>query len=415
MSNPSHTRTDIDSAVRSPESREARRRARNKRPGSPPPKEWPLLLSVAAVGISFLLRWTAFATIPSYLAQAGSVIGLVFVIVLSAFAVVRHAEDLAIRLGEPYGTLILTIAVTGIEVMMITAAMSTGHGQPALARDAMFSVVMIVLNGMVGAVLLIGGLRYREQTYNLQGINAFLALIVPLAVLGLILPNFTSDSPGPTISRFHALFAIVMSLGIYAVFLAIQTSVHRHYFISRDDGESAEQGYPTEREKGAPSDHRGPRSTLYHTFFLIAHLLPLVFLSKVLAHQMDAVIQSLDAPPALSGFLLAALVLSPESLTAIRAARANHLQRSLNILLGSVLATISLTIPFVLVSGLITAQTIYLGLDAPNIVMLSLTLVVSILTFSTPRTNILLGAVHLLLFLAYLMLLFQRAGQHFPL
>ena len=165
-------------------------------------KEWPILLSILTVGLSLKLRHEWFSAVPHWVAQAGSLAWLVIIVILSAFSVVRHAEALAEKLGEPFGTLILTISVTGIEVMMITAAMSTGHGQPALARDATFSVVMIVLNGLVGAVLLIGGLRYREQTYNLQGVNAFLSLIIPLAVLGLILPNFTSGSPGPTITRW---------------------------------------------------------------------------------------------------------------------------------------------------------------------------------------------------------------------
>jgi Ca2+:H+ antiporter len=373
--------------------------------------EWPLLLSIATVGLSFYLNTAWFAAIPHRWLLSGSMLGLVCVVMLSAFAVVRHAEGLAVRLGEPYGTLVLTIAVTGIEVMMITAAMSMGHGQPAMARDAMFSVVMIVLNGMVGLVLLIGGLRYKEQTYNLQGINAFLALIVPLAVLGLILPNFTADSPGPTVSRFHAVFAIAMSLGIYAVFLAIQTSLHRHYFIAGTDNPA--DGKPGLSDGNADSlhGHGTVRSTPYHAFFLIAYLLPLVLLSKVLAHRMEEVIQALNAPLALGGFLVAVLVLSPESLTAVRAAWTNELQRSLNILLGSVLATIGLTIPAVLITGLFTGQTIYLGLDAPNMVMLSLTLIVSILTFSTPRTNVLLGAVHLLMFLAYMMLMFEEQGS----
>ena len=370
-------------------------------------REWPLLLSIATVGLSLWLRAEWFSALPSQLVLAGSMLGLVAVIVLSAFAVVRHAEGLAVRLGEPLGTLVLTISVTGIEVMMITAVMSAGHGQPGLARDAMFSVVMIVLNGMVGAVLLIGGLRYREQTYNLQGINAFLSLIVPLAVLGLILPNFTA-SPGPTISRSHAAFAIVVSLGIYAVFLAIQTSVHRHYFISGAEPDGTE---PSSAE-GHGSEHATSFSAPYHATFLIVYLLPLVLLSKVLAHSMENVIQALNAPLALGGFLVAGLVLSPESLTAVRAAWANQLQRALNILLGSALATIALTIPAVLTVGLITGQTIYLGLDAPNMVMLSLTLVVSILTFSTPRTNVLLGAIHLLMFLVYLMLMFEEQGTH---
>jgi Ca2+:H+ antiporter len=368
--------------------------------------EWPLLMSIITVGLSIYLRGEWFAALPPRVAEGGSLAWLIAVVILSAFAVVRHAEALAERMGEPYGTLILTISVTGIEVMMITAAMSMGHGQPALARDAMFSVVMIVLNGLVGAVLLIGGMRYKEQTYNLQGVNAFLSLIIPLAVLGLILPNFTSGSPGPTVTNMHAGFEIIVSLVIYTVFLAIQTSRHRHYFIAG--------GEPAPGEDAGRQHAAAVFKPSVHAIFLVAYLVPLVFLSKVVAHHMEAIIQALDAPPALGGFLVAVLVLSPESMTAIRAAWANQLQRSLNILLGSALATIALTISAVLTVGLITGQTIYLGVEAPNMIMLSLTLVISILTFSTPRTNILLGAVHMLLFCAFVMLMFEEHVHRGP-
>ena len=364
--------------------------------------EWPLVLSAGTVGLTFWLRSAWFAALPHQAVLGGSMFWLVSVVMLSSFAVVRHAEGLAVRLGEPFGTLVLTIAVTGIEVMMITAVMSAGQGQPGTARDAMFSVVMIVLNGMVGAVLLIGGMKYKEQTYNLQGVNAFLSLIIPLSVLGLILPNFTTDSPGPTVSRFHAGFAIFMSLGIYAVFLRIQTSLHRHYFVAGKDSPAASELGGT----GHSTTHGAP----FHAIFLVAYLLPLVLLSEGLAHHMEEVIHAVHAPVALGGLFVAVLVLSPESLTALRAAWGNELQRSLNILLGSVLATIGLTIPAVLITGLITHQVIYLGLEAPNMILLSLTLVVSILTFSTPRTNILLGAVHLLMLMAYLMVMFEGAG-----
>jgi Ca2+:H+ antiporter len=372
--------------------------AANIRRRRPILKEWPLLLSVLTVGVSLVLRHEWFAAVPHWVAQAGSLVWLIVIVILSAFSVVRHSEALAEKLGEPFGTLILTISVTGIEVMMITAAMSTGHGQPELARDATFSVVMIALNGLVGAVLLIGGLRYKEQTYNLQGVNAFLSLIIPLAVLGLILPNFTTGSPGPTVTRAHAAFEIIVSLVIYAVFLAIQTSVHRRYFIAGGDEDS-----PDAHPAGTPVS-----GSPYHSFLLVAYLVPLVLLSKVTAHQMEEVLLAVNAPPAFAGFLVAALVLSPESMTAVRAAWNNQLQRSLNILLGSALATIALTISAVLTVSLITGQTVYLGLEAPNMIMLSLTLVASILTFSTPRTNILLGAVHFLIFLAYLMLMFEE-------
>jgi len=362
-------------------------------------REWPLLMNMTttALFLGFGSGWLA--DLSNSLWFAFILMWLFTVILFSAFAVVRHAENLADRLGEPLGTLILTLAVTGIEVMMIAAVMYAGHGNSALARDAMFAVVMIVLNGMVGLSLLLGGLRYHEQTYNLQGANAFLAVIVPLAALGLVLPNYTVSSPGPTFSTPQATFLIVMSLGLYGVFLAIQNLRHRDYFIAPR---------PAETMDGQRAEGRGVRSVAYHLPLLLAYLLPLVILSKQLAVPINYGIRVLDAPPALGGFLVAVLILAPESLGAARAALANQLQRSVNILLGSVLATISLTIPAVLTIGFITGQTIILGLDAVDTILLLLTLGVSTLTFASARTNVLLGAVHLLLFLAYLMLIFEK-------
>jgi Ca2+:H+ antiporter len=361
--------------------------------------EWALLASVltTALFLAFGSGWLADLSNPLWFAF---LLGWLFaVILLSSFAVVRHAEALAVKLGEPLGTLVLTLSVTGIEVMMIAAVMYAGPGNAALARDAMFAVVMIVLNGMVGLSLLLGGLRYHEQTYNLQGANAFLAVIVPLAVLGLVLPTYTTSSPGPTLSPFQATFLIVMSVGLYGVFLAIQNVRHRDYFIAPD----APATETTHHEA-----HGEVRSVAYHAPLLLAYLLPLVILSKKLAVPLDYGIHVWHAPPALGGFLVAALILSPESLGATRAALANQLQRSVNILLGSVLATISLTIPAVLTIGFLTGQSIILGLDTVDTTLLLLTLGVSTLTFASARTNVLLGAVHLLLFLAYLMLIFEK-------
>jgi Ca2+:H+ antiporter len=254
---------------------------------------------------------------------------------------------------------------------------------------------MIVLNGMVGVALLLGGLRHREQTYNLQGAQAFLAVIVPIAVLGLVLPNFTRSQPGPSYSSMHAIFLIIMSVGLYAVFLAIQNVRHREYFI--DPASGADSGH----------QHSGG-SNGEHFAFLIVYLLPLVVLSKKLAIPIDHGIRVLNAPSALGGFLVAVLILSPESLGATRAAMSNQLQRAVNILLGSVLATISLTIPAVLVIGFMTGRTIVLGLEPANMILLVLTLGLSTLTFASVRTNVLLGAVHLLLFVAYVMMIFDR-------
>jgi Ca2+:H+ antiporter len=359
-------------------------------------KEWPLAASLITTALFYVFDELWFGELSNAFWFAFLFVWLFAAILTSAFAVVRHAEMLAHRLGEPLGTLILTLAVTGIEVMMIAAVMYVGNGNPAFARDSMFAVVMIVMNGMVGLTLVLGGLRHHEQNYNLQGANAFLAVIVPITVLCLVLPNFTLSSPGPTYSALQAGFLVVMSLALYGVFLAIQNLRHRDYFVAPGSG-------------GLADAHAGDfRSLPFHSVLLIAHLLPVVLLAKQLAVPINYGIHDLDAPAALGGLLVSALVLFPESVGAIRAALANELQRSVNILLGSVLATISLTIPAVLVIGLVTGRDIVLGLDATGMILLVLTLAVSTLTFASARTNVLLGAVHLLLFLAYLMLIFDR-------
>jgi Ca2+:H+ antiporter len=358
--------------------------------------EWPLLVSLGTTALFYVFGegWFAgLASGPWFSFLFGWLFGA---ILLSAFAVVRHADLLAAKLGEPLGTLVLTLAVTGMEVMMISAVMYSGSGNAAFARDAMFAVVMIVMNGMVGLALVRGGLRHHEQTYNLQGASAFLAVIIPLAVLCMVLPNFTVTTPGPTLSPLQSAFFVVMSVALYGVFLAIQNLRHRDYFIA-PGGSGAGEAHVT-----------GFRSMAYHGALLVLHLAPVVLLAKQLAVPINFGIHELRAPAALGGLLVSSLVLLPESVGAIRAAQANDLQRSVNLLLGSVLATISLTIPAVLVIGFVTGREIILGLIPTDMVLLLLTLAVSMLTFASARTNVLLGAVHLLLFFAYVVLIFDR-------
>jgi Ca2+:H+ antiporter len=365
-------------------------------------REWPLPanLVTAALFLLFGAGWLADLSQPLWLAFLAA--WLFAVILGSAFAVVRHAEGLAAIAGEPLGTLVLTLSVTGIEAMIIAAVMYGGHGHSSVARDAMFAVVMIVLNGMVGLSLLLGGLRYREQAYNLQGANAYLAVIVPLTVLSLVLPTFTESSPGPTLSPFHATFLVVMSVGLYGVFLCIQTLRHREYFVQPGADDAADGHGAAE-----PGGHT-TRAVAYHTVLLLAYLAPLVYLAEELAVPVNYVVEVLHAPTALGGLVVAVLVLSPESLSAVRAALANRLQRSVNLLLGSVLASISLTVPAVLLIGLVAGRSVVLGLEPVDTTLLVLTLGVSSLTFSSARTNVLFGAVHLLLFVAYLVLLVER-------
>ncbi len=366
-------------------------------------REWPLALAIGALALAFLCKeWIA----STFDQPAGLVLRLVVicvVILFAAFAIVRHADVLAHRLGEPAGTLLLTLAITGLEVAMVGFVMSSGEPKPELARDTMFAVVMLVLNGFMGLALLLGGLKHREQTFNLQSANAFLALIVPLTVLGLVLPNFTRSTPGPLLSPFQMVFLSVMSVGIYTVFLWVQNRRHRGFFMPREELAADAAAAAAE-----PAHHDG-RSTGFHATMLGLYGLPLVVLAKQMAAPLDALVDRLGAPVALGGFIMALLVLTPESLAAIRAARTNHLQRSVNILLGSVLASIGLTIPLVITISLSTHRPLVLGLEAVDMVMLLLTLITSILTFSLPRTNLLLGCVHLLLFGAYLMLMFDRS------
>lgn len=362
-------------------------------------REWPLALAVLTLVAALLGKsWVTSALDQPVLLVLLLTI-LCGVILTAAIAIVRHADELAHRLGEPAGTLLLTLAITGLEVAMVAFVMSTGTEKPTLARDTMFAVFMLVLNGFLGFALLLGGLRHREQRYNLQSANAFLVMILPLGVLGLILPNFTRSTPGPTLSTFQMVFLSVMSVGIYAVFLFVQNHLHRGFFIA-----PAETTEEEATEKLKHSSH----STLFHAVMLGLYGLPLVLLAKQMAAPLDAMVLKLGAPPALGGFIMALLVLTPESIAAIRAALANRLQRSVNILLGSVLASIGLTIPLVIAVSLTTGRSLVLGLDAVDTVMLVLTMITSMLTFSLPRTNVLLGCVHLLLFGAYLMLMFDR-------
>jgi Ca2+:H+ antiporter len=364
-------------------------------------QEWLLAVAFATTALFLLFGKGWLADLSNPLWFALMLVWLFAVILSSAFSVVHHAESLAIKLGEPLGTLVLTLSVIGIEVMMISAVMLTGESKPTLARDTMYGIVMIVLNGMIGVALLVGGLRHHEQEYNLQGATSFLSLIVPLTVLGLVLPNFTNASPGPTLSTLQAAFLAVMSIGIYSLFLVIQNRRHREYFVRPATARTLEA-------QNNAHAHGPTNSLTYHSVLLAMYLLPVIVLAEEIALPIDHGIEVLHAPLALGGFLVAVLILSPESLSATRAALANDLQRSINILLGSVLASIGLTIPAVLTIGMITGKTVMLGLQPPDMVLLVLTLAVCGLTFTSNRTNVLLGAVHLLLFLAYVMLIFEH-------
>jgi Ca2+:H+ antiporter len=318
-----------------------------------------------------------------------------FAVMLAAsFSVVRHADHLAEMLREPVGTIILTLAVTSIEVMMISALMLNGNN-PTLARDTMFSVVMVVLGGLLGTALLTGGLKFGEQNFNLKGVNSFLGLILPLSVLSLVLPNFTRTGGQGMFSTLHASSLILLSLIIYGVFLAVQTMRHRDFFdeIDRDPPEKSEHGA------------RG--SVAGESLLLILHLVPVVLLSEELAHLLDYRVRAGGLPTELVGLVVAVLILAPEGMAAIKAATRNQMQRSVNVLLGSVLATISLTVPAAMAIGILFGRPVLLGLPGTYMTLLAVTLGSCFITFGQGQTNILQGFIHLLLFAAYIVLMFD--------
>src|SRR6266481_82642 len=359
-------------------------------------REFPLLIGFGTAAI-FLAAGSQFVELVAHpVAMVVVFLWLFAVILWSAICVVRHADCLAIKLGEPYGTLILTLSAISIEVVMISTAMLHGANNPTLGRDAIFAVVMIALNGLVGLSLLLGGLRHREQYYNLLGVNAYLNVIMTLAVLGLVLPNFTTSRSGPNFSTEQELFLIVMSLLLYAIFLLIQTLRHRGYFL--DVKETA--------TKHSPHHLARIRSTGFHALMLLLYLGAVIFLSEKFAVPLDNSIEQFHMPQAFGGAVIAALVLFPEGLGGITASLHNQLQRSINILFGSVLATIGLTIPAVLMIGLLTKRSVSLGVQGGNLPLLLLTLAVSVVTFTSRKTNVLQGCIHLLLFAVFVLLIF---------
>lgn len=315
----------------------------------------------------------------------------------SALSVVRHADSLAVKFGEPYGTLILTLSAITIEVMMISAAMLHGANNPTMARDMMFAVIMIALNGLIGLSLLLGGLRHSEQQYNLQGTGAYLNSIMTLAVLSLVLPDFTTSLSDPRFDLPQGVFLILVSLTLYAVFLFLQTHRHAGYFQdARSAGAAAENAHHA----------IVVRSTAFHSVMLFVYLIVVIVLAEKFAVPLDNCVERFGMPQAFAGAIVASLVLAPEALGGIRAAMGNQLQRSVNVLHGSVLASIGLTIPAVLIIGMVMNRTVTLGLAGGNLPLLLLTLAASMVTFSSGKTSVLQGCIHLLLFAVFVLLIF---------
>jgi Ca2+:H+ antiporter len=316
---------------------------------------------------------------------------LIPLLIGTVFAAVYHAEEVAHIMGEPVGTLVLTVAVTVIELALIISLMLTGKATPTLVRETVFAVIMIVTTGLVGLCIVVGGLRYREQSFDVTSTKIYLAMLIVLTTLTLILPNYTTTAPGRLYSESQLAFISIATIALYLVFLYTQTVLHRGYFVGEHTNPETT---PTEGKLALAA------------FFLCVALAAVVLLAKLVAVVINVGVSKLDAPSSISGVIIALIVLTPESISAVKSARKNELQKSLNLALGSSLATIGLTIPAIAAANLILHTPLILGLEPGDTALIVMTLVASILTFGTGRTNVLFGFLHLVIFGTFLFLAF---------
>jgi Ca2+:H+ antiporter len=330
---------------------------------------------------------------------------LVGLILASAMQVMHYSEVLAEMLGEPLGTLILTLSAISIETSLIVVIMLWGENDPALVRDTVFSELMIILCLMVGASLLLGGIRHRQQYYNLDAARSFLSVLIPTAIIVLVIPNYVGPTIGPTLSLGQAARVGVLTFVIYLIFLLMQSVRLKDVFAEPSEEHAAAETSGTLATtlrpwNGAVAARSG--------FMLLVMLLPVPLLAEALNPLVEYGVRQLDAPEALVGLLIAILVLSPEGISAIEAAWNNRLQRSVNLMLGSALSTMGLTVPVVLLISVLMGQELVLGLDSKNMVLLATTLLLSSITFGGSTTDMLKGCVHLVLFAMFF--LFMLTG-----
>lgn len=312
-------------------------------------------------------------------------------LIVSVLAGVHHAEVVAHKVGEPYGTLILAFAITTIEVSLIVSLMiAGGESTHALARDTVFAAVMIILTGIIGVCLVSGGVRHHEQSFGKYGVNAALVTLTAISVLTLILPNYTTTVPGPKYNNSQLIFVGIISLVLYGVFVLVQTQRHREYFL------------PASAEEYAHAEKPTGKVTMLSLLLLIISLTMVVMLAKKLSPTIEKVLSDLGAPQSLLGVIIALVILLPEGLAALKAARKNRLQTSLNLALGSALASIGLTIPAVAIVSIYASLPVTLGIDAKSTLLLVLSLFSVSLSFNTGRTTIMQGVVLLVLFAVYI-------------
>lgn len=345
--------------------------------------------------------WTIAAPAFAMLVLIGLAAGLlgVFMVVVAiglvggVLAAVHHAEVVAHRVGEPFGTLLLAFAITVIEVALIVSLMiAGGSATAALARDTVFAAVMIILNGIVGICLLTGGIKFKEQVFGLQGASTALVTLTAISILTLVLPNYTTSIIGPEFNKSQLIFVAIISLVLYGTFVLVQTVRHRDFFLP--PGEVVEE----EVHAAPPSK----KTAIISGLLLLVCLCAVVVLAKALSPVIESGVASIGAPKSLVGVIIAGVVLLPEGLAAVRAARKNRIQTSLNLSLGSALASIGLTIPAVSIVSLVLNFNLTLGIDTKSIVLLVLSLFTVMLSLATGRTNVLQGVVLLIIFCVYL-------------
>ncbi len=356
---------------------------------------WTVVVPVLAVAV----------LVPTWGTYPGPVLaaGLGVLLVGAVLAAVHHAELVAHRVGEPFGSLVLAVAVTVIEVALIISLMlSGGEGVSTLARDTVFAAVMITVNGIVGLSLLIGALKHHLAVFNAEGTGAALATVITLAGLTLLLPRFTTSEPGPEFSSSQLAFAAVASLTLYALFVFTQTVRHRDFFLPVD----TDRG-PSDDDGDGHADPPSDRATLTSLGLLLVSLVAVVGLAKVESATIEDAVSAAGLPHAFVGVLIALLVLLPESIAAGRAAARDKVQVSLNLAYGSAMASIGLTIPTLAVASIWLDGPLDLGLEPVQIVLLSLSAVVGVLTVVPGRAKPLQGAVHLALFSAFVFLAIQ--------
>ena len=328
-----------------------------------------------------------------------ALIAVIGVLVAAVLSSVHHAEVIAHRVGEPFGTLILALAVTVIEGgLIVTLMASHPESSQALARDTVFAAVMIVCNGVVGLCLVVGALRHRVVAFRAEGTSGAFAALLTLCVLSLVLPTFTTSTPGPTFSGPQLTFAAVGSLVLYVVFVLTQTVQHREYFLPVETPSTSSAAAPE------PADHGDATAAVRSAVLLPFGLIAVVGLAKTLSPAIEDGVEAIDAPNSLVGVVIALVVLLPETIAAVRAATRNRLQTSMNLALGSGLASIGLTIPTIAVASIWLDGPVVLGLDGKEIVLLTVTAAVGILTLVHGQAIVLQGAIHLVIFGAFLVL-----------